>query len=150
MSAGSQKDTFQAVIMNTLGESCEYEVVRNIHDNLQEIIEEAKESPEPPVLTKPEFKRLLANSGATNECIEQFDSSFDYIAGEKAEFLVTNIAETRKFSIETPDIVIKVSPERADLVEQKIIDGIPYLVIPMTDQVEVNGVRIRTAFSDEE
>ena len=150
MSAGSQKDTFQAVIMNTLGESCEYEVVRNIHDNLQEIIEEAKESPEPPVLTKPEFKRLLANSGASSESIEQFDTSFDYIAGENAEFLVTNIAETRKFSIETPDIVIKVSPERADLVEQKIIDGIPYLVIPMTDEVEVNGVRIRTAFSEEE
>ena len=150
MSAGSQKDTFQAVIMNTLGESCEYEVVRNIHDNLQEIIEEAKESPEPPVLTKPEVKRLLANSGASAESIEQFDTSFDYIAGENAEFLVTNIAETRKFSIETPDIVIKVSPERADLVEQKIIDGIPYLVIPMTDEVEVNGVRIRTAFAEEE
>ena len=150
MSAGSQKDTFQAVIMNTLGESCEYEVVRNIHDNLQEIIEEAKESPEPPVLTKPEVKRLLANSGASAESIEQFDTSFDYIAGENAEFLVTNIAETRKFSIETPDIVIKVSPERADLVEQKIIDGIPYLVIPMTNEVEVNGVRIRTAFTEEE
>lgn len=150
MSAGSQKDTFQAVIMNTLGESCEYEVIRNIHDNLQEIIEEAKESPEPPVLTKPEFKRLLANSGASNESIEQFDTSFDCIAGEKAEFLVSNIAETRKFSIETPDVVIKVSPERSDLVEQKIIDGIPYLVIPMTTDVEVNGVRIRTALSDNE
>ena len=150
MSAGSQKDTFQAVIMNTLGESCEYEVIRNIHDNLQEIIEEAKESPEPPVLTKPEFKRLLANSGASNESIEQFDTSFDCIAGEKAEFLVSNIAETRKFSIETPDVVIKVSPERSDLVEQKIIDGIPYLVIPMTTDVEVNGVRIRTAINDNE
>lgn len=150
MSAGSQKDTFQAVIMNTLGESCEYEVIRNIHDNLQEIIEEAKESPEPPVLTKPEFKRLLANSGASNESMEQFDTSFDCIAGEKAEFLVSNIAETRKFSIETPDVVIKVSPERTDLVEQKIIDGIPYLLIPMTTEVEVNGVRIRTVSSDEE
>ena len=150
MSAGSQKDTFQAVVMNTLGESCEYEIVRNIHDGLQEIIEEAKESPEPPVLTKPEIKRLLANSGASRESIEQFDTSFDCIAGESAEFLVSNIAETRKFSIETPDIIIKVSPERSDLVEQKIIDGIPYLVIPMTDQIEVNGVRIRTAFAEEE
>ena len=149
MSAGSQKDTFQAVIMNTLGESCEYEVIRNIHDNLQEIIEESKESPDAPVLTKPEFKRLLANSGATKENMEQFDISFDHIAGEKAEFLVSNIAETRKFSIETPDVVIKVSPERSDLVEQKIIDGIPYIVIPMTDQIEVNGVRIRTFSTDE-
>lgn len=150
MSAGSQKDTFQAVVMNTLGESCEYEIIRNIHDGLQEIIEEAKEAPEPPVLTKPEIKRLLANSGASRESIEQFDTSFDCIAGESAEFLVSNIAETRKFSIETPDIIIKVSPERSDLVEQKIIDGIPYLVIPMTDQIEVNGVRIRTAFTEEE
>ena len=150
MSAGSQKDTFQAVIVNTLGETCEYEVIRNIHDNLQEIIEEAKESPEPPILTKPEFKRLLANSGASHESMEQFDTSFDCIAGESTEFLVSNIAETRKFSIETPDIIIKVSPERSDLVEQKIIDGIPYLVIPMTDQVEVNGVRIRTISSDTE
>ena len=82
--------------------------------------------------------------------MEQFDNSFDCIAGEKTEFLVSNIAEVRKFSIETPDIVIKVSPERSDLVEQKIIDGIPYLVIPMTDQVEVNGVRIRTISVDEE
>ena len=150
MSAGSQKNTFQSVVMNTLGDECEYDVIRNIHDNLNGILEESKEAPEPPVLTKPELKRLLSNSGVTNEKMESFDANFDLIAGEKAEFLVPNIAETRKFSIETPDVVIKVSPERSDLVEQKIIDGIPYLVIPMTTDVEVNGVRIRTALSDNE
>ena len=144
MSAGSQKNTFQSVVMNTLGEECEYDVIRNIHDNLNEIIEEAKQSPEPPVLTKPELKRLLADSGVTEKRMETFDSNFDHIAGEKAEFLVPNIAETRKFSIETPDIVIKVNSERADLVETKIIDGRQCLVIEMNDQVEVNGVRIRT------
>ena len=144
MSAGSQKNTFQSVVMNTLGEECEYDVIRNIHDGLNEIMEEAKEAPEPPVLTKPELKRLLSNSGVTEERMETFDSNFDHIAGEKAEFLVPNIAETRKFSIETPDIVIKVNPERADLVETKIIDGRQCLVIEMNDQVEVNGVLIRT------
>lgn len=144
MSAGTQKDTFQSLVMHTLGESCEYEVIRNIHDSLHDIMEEAKEAPEPPVLTKPELKRLLANSGATSESMEHFDTNFDQIAGEKAEFLVTNIAESRKFSIETPEVVIKVNSDRTDLVEQKLIDGIPCLVIPMTDQIEVNGVRIRT------
>lgn len=144
MSAGSQKNTFQSVVMNTLGEECEYDVIRNIHDNLNEIIEEAKQSPEPPVLTKPELKRLLADSGVTEKRMETFDSNFDHIAGEKTEFLVPNIAETRKFSIETPDIVIKVNPERADLVETKTINGKQCLVIEMNDQVEVNGVRIRT------
>ena len=144
MSAGSQKNTFQSVVINTLGDECEYEVIRNIHDSLNEIIEEAKESPEPPVLTKPELKRLLTNSGVTEEKMESFDTNYDLIAGEKTEFLVPNIAETRKFSIETPDIVIKVNPERADLVETKIIDGRRCLVIEMNDQVEVNGVLIRT------
>ena len=144
MSAGSQKDTFQSLVTYTLGEECEYDVIRNLHDNLQEILEETKDAPELPVLTKPEMKRLLAKSGANTDCMEHFDSNFDQIAGEKAEFLVTNIAETRKFSIETPDIVIKVNPDRADLVETKMIDGRQFLVIPMSDQVEVNGVRIRT------
>lgn len=150
MSAGSQKNTFHSVVMNTLGEECEYDVIRNIHDNLNDIIEEAKESPEPPVLTKPELKRLLSNSGVTEERLETFDTNFDHIAGEKAEFLVPNIAETRKFSIETPDIVIKVNPERADLVETRVINGRRCLVIEMTDQVEVNGVPIRTVPAESE
>lgn len=150
MSAGSQKNTFQSVVMNTLGTECEYDIIRNIHDNLNDIIEESKESPEPPVLTKPELKRLLANSGVTNERMETFDANFDLIAGEKAEFLVPNIAETRKFSIQTPDIVIKVNPERSDLVETRIINGRQCLVIEMNDQVEVNGVLIRTVPTEED
>lgn len=151
MSAGSQKSTFQSVVMNTLGEECEYDVIRNIHENLNDIIEEAKESPELPVLTKPEMKRLLANSGATEDCIESFDANFDHIAGENAEFIVPIIAETRKFSIETPDVVIKVKPERADLVETRIINGKRCLVIEINDQIEVNGVPIRTVpIQDEE
>ncbi len=149
MSAGSQKSTFHSVVMNTLGDECEYDVIRNIHENLNEIIEEAKELPEPPVLTKPEVKRLLENSGITEEKIETFDANFDHIAGEKAEFLVTNIAETRKFSIETPDVVIKVNPERTDLVETKVINGKQCLVIEINDQVEVNGVPVRTASPQE-
>ena len=150
MSAGSQKNTFQSVVMNTLGTECEYDIIRNIHDNLNDIIEDSKESPEPPVLTKPELKRLLANSGVTNERMETFDANFDLIAGEKAEFLVPNIAETRKFSIQTPDIVIKVNPERSDLVETRIINGSQCLVIEMNDQVEVNGVLIRTVPTEED
>ena len=150
MSAGNQKNAFQSVIMNTLGNECEYDVIRNIHDNLNDIMFEAKESPEPPVLTKPELKRLLVNSGVTNERMETFDANFDLIAGEKAEFLVPNIAETRKFSIQTPDVVIKVNPERSDLVETRIINGRQCLVIEMNDQVEVNGVLIRTVPTEEE
>jgi hypothetical protein len=136
-------------VANALGDECEYEVIRSIHDSLNEMIEEAKTSPEPPVLTKPEVKRLLTNSGMTEEKIASFDSNFDNIAGEKTEFLITNIAETRKFSIQTPDVVIKVNPERTDLVETKMIDGKQCLVIEINDQVEVNGVPVRTISNEQ-
>lgn len=140
LSAGSQKDTFQAIVSGTLEEACDYEVLRSIHEHLNEIVEESKDSPEAPVLTKPEMKRLLSASGASDEKLKHFDTSFDAIAGEKTEFLVTNIAETRNFQIKTPDIVIKVNPDRPDLIETKIIDGRPCLVIAINDQIEVNGV----------
>ena len=50
---------------------------------------------------------------------------------------------TRKFEVKTPDITIQVSPDRPDLVETRIIDGRPCLVIPITDQVQVNGITVK-------
>jgi len=41
MSAKNQKNTFHSVVLNTLGDECEYDVIRNIHDGLNEIMEEA-------------------------------------------------------------------------------------------------------------
>jgi hypothetical protein len=36
--------------------------------------------------------------------------------------MATNVASTRKFTIEMPDVWIKISPDRTDLVQTKIID----------------------------
>ena len=41
-------------------------------------------------------------------------------------------------------MVIKVNPDRADLVETRIIDGRQCLVIPVDDHIEVNGINVRT------
>lgn len=41
-------------------------------------------------------------------------------------------------------MVIKVNPDRADLVETRIIDGRQCLVIPVDDHIEVNGISVRT------
>ena len=80
--------------------------------------------------------------------MESFDRNFEENAGEKASLLASNIAETRKFNIETPDVVIRVNPDRADLVETRIIDGRQCLVIPVDDHIEVNGISVRTIQPD--
>ncbi len=55
LSAGVQKEAFQTIIEETLGEDCEYAVVKSIHENLTEMIEEHKEIPEPLTLDKKEL-----------------------------------------------------------------------------------------------
>ena len=144
MSADTQKETFQMIIEDTLGEDGDYETVRNIHETLNELIEEHKEDPDPLSLDKTDVKKIFEQSGVSNEKMENFDQNFEENAGEKASLLASNIAETKKFNIETPDVVIKVNPERMDLVETRMIDGRQCLVIPVDDHIEVNGLNVRT------
>lgn len=144
MSANTQKETFQILIEDTLGEEGDYETIRNIHETLNDLIEEHKEEPEPLQLDKTDVRKVFEQSGVSAERMEQFDRNYEETAGEKTSLLAANIAETKKFQIETPDIVIKVNPERSDLIETRMIDGRQCLVIAVDDHIEVNGVNVRT------
>ena len=144
MSANTQKETFQMLIEDTLGEDGDYETIRNIHDTLNDMIEEHKEEPEPLQLDKTDVRKVFEKSGVSSEKMESFDQNYEETAGEKTSLLATNITETKKFQIETPDIVIKVNPERADLIETRVIDGRQCLVIAVDNHIEVNGVNVRT------
>ena len=144
MSANTQKETFQMLIEDTLGEDGDYETLRNIPDTLNDMIEEHKEEPEPLQLDKTDVRKVFEKSGVSSEKMECFDQNYEETAGEKTSLLATNITETKKFQIETPDIVIKVNTERADLIETRVIDGRQCLVIAVDDHIEVNGVNVRT------
>lgn len=145
LSAGGQKETFQALIEETLGDTCNIEVVKNIHEKLNEMMEEHKEEPEPLILDKNEVKTLFASSGVANERLEEFDKTFDETAGEQTSLLANNVVNTRSFEVKTPDIVIKIKPERTDLVETKVIDGKNCLVIALGSSMEVNGIAVRNS-----
>ena len=145
LDADSQKETFNCLIADTLGTDCDYSVVKNIHEILNEKIEEFKDSPEPLELGKQDVRRLFEDSGVPDSRMEDFDQCYDEEVGEQTTFLATNIANSRKFNIETPDVVVKVNPRGADLVETRIIDGRQCLVIAINEHVEVNGISIAVA-----
>ena len=142
LSAGGQRDSFNALVEETLGDDCQYDTVIGIHEKLNEIIEAQKDSPDPVVLTQSEVKRLFEDCGVEDEKLETFDNQYEAVAGEKATMVASNITNTRKFEIKTPDVVIHVEPDKVELVETRIIDGRKCLVIPMED-VEINGIRVR-------
>lgn len=138
----SQKETFNAIVEESLGLECDYEVVKTIHENLNQMVEENKENPEPLALDKADMTKLLEKSGVEEEQIEVFETRFDETVGEKNTLMASNISSPRKFEVRTPDVTVQVNPERTDLVETKIIDGVPCLVIEINDLVEVNGIQI--------
>ncbi|MCM1181252.1 MAG: DUF4317 domain-containing protein [Clostridium sp.] len=145
LSYKAQQETFQDIIENTLGTQCDFETVKTIHENLNEYVEVRKDAPEPPELDKMEMKKLLEDSGVKAEAIETFESAFDSIVcnEEQPKFAAATVASTRSFDIKMPDVVIKVKPERTDLVETRVIDGRQYIMIEVNDSVEVNGINVR-------
>ena len=150
LSAGDQKETFQTIVEETLGDACDYEVVKNIHEKLNEMIEEKKYEPDPVVLNRAEVKRLLEYSGVEEEKLSSFEEKYEEAAGTDTCFVASNVANTRQFEIKTPDVVVKVSPDRMDLVETKVINGRKCLVISLDNSVEVNGITVRMGLSGEE
>lgn len=152
MTAGGQKETFQAIIQDTLGDECEFEVVKEIHEQLTELIEEKKDDETPLELGRKEVVNLLAASGVDNRKIEELENNFEEAAGGSMTqpLLASNVASTRKFEIKTPDVVVQVKPDRTDLVETRMIDNVPYLLITLSDSVQVNGIDVRMPRSKEQ
>ena len=108
------------------------------------MIDEHKEIPEPLTLDRQEVKRLLEKSGVAEEKLEDFEQIYDAAAGEKTALLVDNVANTKTFEVKTPDVVVKVNPGRTDLVTTRTLDGKPCLVIELSQNVEVNGISVRS------
>ncbi|MEE0058115.1 MAG: DUF4317 domain-containing protein [[Bacteroides] pectinophilus] len=152
MTAGGQKETFQTIIQDTLGDECEFEVVKEIHEQLTELIEEKKDDETPLELGRKEVVNLLAASGVDNRKIEELENNFEEATGGSMTqpLLASNVASTRKFEIKTPDVVVQVKPDRTDLVETRMIDNVPYLLITLSDSVQVNGIDVRMPGSKEQ
>lgn len=147
MSYKCQKETFQDILSETLGDDSEYEVVKQVQEELTGIIEEHKEEPEPLRLNKPEVRRILEKSGVEQEKLEQFDRIYEEKAGEKTTFLAPNVVQTRSVHIKTAEIKIQVDPECMDLITTQMIDGRKCLVIPVEENVEINGLRATVGFA---
>ena len=139
-----QKEKFQIIIEDTLEEETDYETVKNIHETINEMIEEHKDDPQPLELDVHDVKKVFEDSGVSPDRMENFEKIYEAAAGEKTSFMAGNITETRKFNIKTPDVTIKVNPDRMDLVETRFIDGRKCLVIAVDEYVEINGVNVHT------
>ncbi|MEE1113546.1 MAG: DUF4317 domain-containing protein [Eubacterium sp.] len=147
--ASDQLDTFNTIIEETFSNHCDFEVAKTVHEELNALLEGKKEEPEPTPLEKADIRRFLERCGADSEQIEHFDEVYDDDRHEDVHLLASNLANPKKFEVKSPDVKISVSGSRTDLIETRMIDGVEYIMIPVTDTVEVNGIKIRAGRSDQ-
>ncbi|MBR4795242.1 MAG: DUF4317 family protein, partial [Lachnospiraceae bacterium] len=96
------------------------------------------------MITKDELKQIFFDAGADGDKMTSFDDKFDNAIGSGETIPAASIINKRSFKIETPDILVRVNPERTDLLKTKIIDGQQCLVIAVDSHLSVNGVDART------
>ena len=142
--AFEQKTAFEALLTTALNEECSMEVVQEVHNQLCQRIEMHKEAKvaDPLLITKEDVKDVLAASGVSQERIAKFSVDYDETFGFEAELHPRNIIDNKRFEIKTPDVSIKVAPDRSDLIETRVIGGVKYILICADENVEVNGVSI--------
>ena len=143
VAAKEQKLGFNALVEEVFGSECDFNTVKEIHENLNIIAEEKKEEPEPPALEKNDIKKILSNCGADEKQLEVIDNNFDIEAGKTEKVMMSTLGNLKKFEVESPDIKIRVSSDRTDLIDTMMIEGQEYIVIPLTDEVRVNGLLVR-------
>ena len=144
MAAASQKTAFEALLTTTIAEECSLEVVQTVHDQLRQAIDMHKESriPDPLLISKDQVKDALTACAVPEKNIAKFGVEYDETFGSEAVLHPKNIINNKKFEINTPDVSIKVNPERSDLIETRVIGGVKYILICADENVEVNGVNI--------
>ncbi len=149
--AFEQKQSFEALLTRSLEEECSLGVVQMVHDQICQQIEMHKESklPEALMINKEQVRSVLEDCGINEQHMAKFSIDYDEAFGFEAQLHPKNIIDHKKIQISTPDVIIKVAPDRGDLIETRVIGGIKYILINAEEDVTVNGVSIHISDKEE-
>jgi hypothetical protein len=137
--ADMEKDAFSIIVQDTFGRNCSYDKVKEITDTLTQKMMVAEANDEPAEISKNELRKMLENAGATDEGLKQFERSFDENAGKTLN-IGSLVDKTTK--IKSNYVDVSISTENTDYLESKVIDGREYLLVPVADDIMMNGIPI--------
>lgn len=144
MSSGEQKETFQAILADTLKEECSLATMQAVHETVSDMIRAQKEdkAAEPLTFSGDAMRQVLSDCGVSQEKSDAFADRYQQAFGQQAEIPAANLVSPREFKVDTPSVSIKVDPQHTDLVETRMIDGRRYILVLVDGDVELNGMRV--------
>ena len=123
-----------------MDDDCSYSTISRLHENLNQMIEENKESDTPLVLSKQDMIKLMEQSGAAKEAVERYETSKE----ADIAVLADNIAGSKKVDIKSVGINIKADADYLPYIYTKTVEGKKCLVIELNDSIEINGINIKS------
>ena len=144
MAIGVQKDTFREVLVEALDEECSPQVVQTVHTQLRELTTVHKEArdPEPLTVSCGEIGEILEHTGVSEPKMAAFRVKYEQAFGTDASMPPQNLINTAQLEYKTPDVVIKVNPDRQDLIQVRELGGVRCVVIAADEGIEINGVSV--------
>lgn len=143
MSAHGEKETFQAVLNDVVGDELNYTVITTVNEKIQEFVSNAKNETELPVIDNNRMFNILADSGVSNEKLEALPAVFQKRVGDGGALTATNLVET-KTTLSTPEITVNISKNATDKVRTTVVDGRRCLIIDLDDPaISINGLTTR-------
>lgn len=140
----AQRESFRDVLTDALQEECSVETVQTVREKLRDMVQAHKEAKleEPLEVTKEEVGGILRNCGVSQEKMAAFNVKYECAFGVDSAVPPQNLLPGNQLEYRTPDVVIKVAPDRQDLVETRTLGGVKYLLIKADDGVELNGIQV--------
>lgn len=142
MPEADQKGLFTSMVEQTLGRDCDFENVRSLMGAVNQKITEEKDSGEPVQLSKEDMRRMLSENGADQKVLEDFDDAYEEAVGEDGTLMAENVADPSRLQVKSRDLTLNVKSDASAMLKTQVIDGVEYLLIPVVDDIEVNGIHI--------
>ena len=84
----------------------------------------------------------MEHTGISEPKMAAFRVKYEEAFGVDASMPPQNLLNTAQLEYKTPDVVIKVNPDRQDLIQVRELGGVRCVVISADEGIEINGVNV--------
>jgi hypothetical protein len=141
MSAESEKNSFQSILKNVVGDDLDYMLIKTVNEKIQEVVEDNKEDTDRVVIDNAKLKDILVDVGLPEERVNMVEPVYEKVCGN-APLTAANLVET-KTVLTSPGITVNIKPSAADKVRTSVVEGRRCLLIDIDDPtIEINGLPV--------
>ncbi|MDF2880322.1 MAG: hypothetical protein K0R54_879 [Clostridiaceae bacterium] len=143
-----EKESFNAIISTVVGGTIKPDTMQEIYERINDKLEteENEEDEDEPKVNMKDIEKVLEDSGVENT--DAVKLAFEEVCGRDYEFKVRNIVpdfKSRSIKIENENTNITITPRDLSAIKQiRNKRGIKCLLIELTDDVEINGLKLET------